>query len=208
MAMHGIDVLEQALQVTTLPEALQGCHRAVATTGRDRSLPLPIDPPELILPWLLEPLNHSQTEKGQSAMIFGREDRGLTNQELHYAQRLLHIPSDAAYPSLNLAQAIGICCYELSKLTRQTLTPQEPHPHNHSCPYSPSPLAPLDDLERYYQHLEMLLLKIGYVYDHTAASRMEQFRRLYNRAELSSQEVALLRGILSQVEWALNCSKT
>jgi tRNA/rRNA methyltransferase len=63
--------------------------------------------------------------------------------------------------------------------------------------------APLDILEEYYQHLESLLLKIGYLYPHTAASRMEKFRQLYNRTQLQTKEVGMLRGILRQVEWAL-----
>jgi tRNA/rRNA methyltransferase len=58
-------------------------------------------------------------------------------------------------------------------------------------------------VEAYYQQLESLLLKIGYLYPHTAASRMEKFRQLYNRTHLQTTEVAMLRGILRQVEWAL-----
>ena len=64
-------------------------------------------------------------------------------------------------------------------------------------------LAPLDALEGYYQQLEALLLKIGYLYPHTAASRMEKFRQLFNRTQLENAEVAMLRGILTQMEWAL-----
>lgn len=64
-------------------------------------------------------------------------------------------------------------------------------------------LCSLDALDRYYQHLESVLLKIGYLQPHTAASRMEKFRHLFNRAELSEAEVSLLRGILRQVEWAI-----
>lgn len=63
--------------------------------------------------------------------------------------------------------------------------------------------ASLDILEGYYQQLESLLLKIGYLYPHTAASRMEKLRQIYNRTGLQTKEVAMLRGILRQVEWAL-----
>jgi len=62
----------------------------------------------------------------------------------------------------------------------------------------------MEAIEAYYQQLEALLLKIGYLYPHTTAHRMEKFRRLYNRAGLSSNEVAMLRGILSQMEWAIS----
>lgn len=62
-------------------------------------------------------------------------------------------------------------------------------------------------VEGYYQQLESLLLKIGYLYPHTAASRMEKFRQLYNRTQLQKHEVAMLRGLLRQVEWALSSNK-
>ncbi|MBD2460413.1 RNA methyltransferase [Oscillatoria sp. FACHB-1407] len=207
MAVHAADVLESATRVATLPEALMGVQRAIATTGRDRTtLDITLEHPRTALPWLL-PLN-SEDELA-SALIFGREDRGLTNEELNYAQRFIRIPSSADYLSLNLAQAVAICCYELhcfinadpSDLTgsigRTPPTTWVPHPT-----HDPN-LATLDCLEGYYQQLETLLLKIGYLYPHTAASRMEKFRRLFNRAYLSDGEVAMLRGILSQVEWAI-----
>ncbi|MHC5833087.1 MAG: RNA methyltransferase, partial [Nostoc sp.] len=89
--------------------------------------------------------------------------------------------------------AVAICCYELSQCAEQPQTQTLPQ----------TELAPIDVLEGYYQQLESLLLKIGYVYPHTAASRMEKFRQMYNRAHLKTGEVAMLRGILQQVEWAL-----
>ncbi|MEQ8960486.1 MAG: RNA methyltransferase, partial [Coleofasciculus sp. C2-GNP5-27] len=84
MAVHGVDVLESAQQVATLPEALQGCQRAIATTARTRHLPTTLEPPRLALPWLL-------AENITSALIFGPEDRGLSNDELNYAQRFVCI---------------------------------------------------------------------------------------------------------------------
>ena len=66
--------------------------------------------------------------------------------------------------------------------------------------------APLEALEGYFQQLEAVLLKIGYLYPHTATSRMEKFRRLFNRTQLSEAEVAMLRGILTQVEWAIHAN--
>ncbi|WNZ43752.1 RNA methyltransferase [Leptolyngbya boryana CZ1] len=181
MAMRAIDVLEAAKIVESIPEALVGCHRAVATAVRSR-LDTTLEHPRQALPWLLEPgLN--------TAILFGSEDRGLSNDELKYAQRFVYIPTSEQYQSLNLAQAVAICCYELFQMpvTSETFTD----------------LCSLDALDRYYQHLESVLLKIGYLQPHTAASRMEKFRHLFNRAELSEAEVSLLRGILRQVEWAI-----
>lgn len=186
MAVHAKEILESAVVVTTLPEALQGCVRAIATTARVRDWEIPLESPRAALPWLLE-----EPDK-PAALIFGREDRGLSNEELNYAQRFIRIPSSPNYPSLNLATAVGICCYELGQYTEipETQTKTES--------------APLELVEAYYQQLESLLLKIGYLYPHTQASRMEKFRQLYNRAHLQTQEVAMLRGILRQVEWAID----
>lgn len=190
MAVHAKDVLETAVSVATLPEALKGCLRAIATTARDRDLNSPLQNPREVLPWLLEP------SAQPAALIFGREDRGLSNEELNYAQKFMRIPTDAGYASLNLASAVAISCYELGQSQQNSVGTA---PSNNE-------LAPLEVVEQYYEQLESLLLSIEYLYPHTAASRMEKFRQLYNRAHLQTQEVAMLRGILRQMQWALTQS--
>ncbi|HLO52538.1 MAG TPA: RNA methyltransferase [Kamptonema sp.] len=209
MAVRAADILETAKIVSTLPDALQGCQRAIATTGLYRALPTTLENPKSALPWLLE---------CPSALIFGREDRGLTNTELGYAQRLIRIPSSDTYASLNLAQAVAICCYELYQVAGSGgggdggdgEVKSNPVSASPSLPLSPSPSpqAPLEALEGYYQQLEYLLLRIEFLYPHTAASRMEKIRRLFNRAYPSSEEVAMLRGILRQIDWALRTYPT
>ncbi|HEY9597612.1 MAG TPA: RNA methyltransferase [Cyanophyceae cyanobacterium] len=189
MAVHAADVLETAQIVATLPDGLKGCQRAIATTARSRTLPNPLETPRDALPWLLE-------DSVTSALIFGREASGLNNIELNYAQRFVGIPSSPEYPSLNLAQSVAVCCYELYQWSQQGV---DANP----TPISPTPTAALDVLDGYYAHLEAVLLKIGYLHPHTAQSRMEKFRYLFNRAAPTPQEVAMLRGILRQVEWAL-----
>ncbi|ACB52349.1 RNA methyltransferase, TrmH family, group 1 [Crocosphaera subtropica ATCC 51142] len=185
MAVHGIDVLEKSQVVHTIPEALQGCHRIIATTGRSLSLPTHLETPREALPWLL-------TENFNTALLFGPEDRGLNNEELNYAQRFVCIPANSDYSSLNLAQAVAVCSYELHQAA------QNPIESKLDPSFEP---ASFEALEGYYQHLEAVLLKIGYLYPHTAKARLEKFRRLYNKANLTNEEVALLRGILRQVDW-------
>ena len=221
MAVHAGDVLHSAKVVNTLPEGLEGCKRAVATTARSRDWKIPLEPPRIALPWLLE-------EIGQpSALIFGPEDRGLSNEELNYAQRFMKIPTNPEYPSLNLATAVGICCYELatiseifsehrsgykienySKIQPQTGAETQKFSQDtidiSSLDDSKPDLAPLDVVEAYYKQLESVLLTISYLYPHTVASRMEKFRQMYNRAQLSTKEVAMLRGVLRQTLWALS----
>ncbi len=200
MAVRAADILENARVVESLPAALVGCTRAIATTGDDRPLATKPEAPADALPWLLE---------APSALIFGREDCGLTNAELNYAQRLIRIPSSDAYTSLNLAQAVAVCCYELYKLVVNPPLPPPWGEKKETPPNFPQAVkkedasASLENLEGYYQQLETLLLKVGYLHPHTAASRMAKFRHLYNRAYPSVGEVAMLRGILRQVEWAI-----
>ena len=195
MAVHADDVLAAAQITKALPEALRGCHRAIATTVRTRSLDMPLEHPRDALPWLLEDFQAD----GQAALIFGAEERGLSNEELNFAQRFVYIPSSPIYPSLNLAQAVAICCYELS----QALDSERAEVRSFAPDTRTLDPAPLEAIEAYCQHLERLLLKIGYLHPHTVNSRMEKFRRLLNRAYPSAPEVALLRGILRQGEWAL-----
>ncbi|TAF55068.1 MAG: RNA methyltransferase [Oscillatoriales cyanobacterium] len=211
MAVHAFGLLEQARIVATIPEAIAAVTRTIATTGRNRSssVETPLLPPEIGLPWLLDT---------PSALLFGPEDRGLSNEELAYAQRFVSIPSTEAYPSLNLAQAVAVCARDLVRAAevegigdRETAPLIPPTPARstiaHSSDSDPDAnAAPIGQLEGYYKHLEQVLLEIGYLQPHTASARMEKFRRLFNRSQLSSQEVAMLRGILRQVEWASQAS--
>ena len=106
MAVHAVDLLEQAQIVDSLTAALTGCQQAIATTVRSRSVPIVLEPPSVVLPSLLVP-------NVESALLFGAEDRGLSNEELQYAQRFICIESNPDYPSLNLAQAVALCVYQL-----------------------------------------------------------------------------------------------
>jgi tRNA/rRNA methyltransferase len=192
MAVHAIDLLETARIVPDLTTALAGCTRVIATTARDRAIPTQLETPRQALPWIL-------ASDRPTALIFGREDSGLTNAELNYAQRYIRIPVGSAYSSLNLAQAVGICAYELQLCASNPEVVEQIS----SIPTQPD-IAPIEQVEGYYQQLETLLLEIGYLFPHTAAHRMEKIRRMYNRSQLSSNEVALLRGILSQFRGAID----
>jgi tRNA/rRNA methyltransferase len=193
MALHALDVLEAARIVESIPEALVGCQRAIATSARSRHLSVEPENPRIALPWLFG--------AESSALIFGPEDKGLSNEDLKYAQRFVRIPSSPAYSSLNLAQAVAVCCYELYQNcleNPEVATPELAEKTDRET------TAPIDALEGYYQQLESLLLKIGYLYPHTAESRMTKFRLLFNRAQPSANEVAMLKGIIRQMEWALS----
>jgi tRNA/rRNA methyltransferase len=196
-------VLEGATIVPDLPTALQGCHRIAATVGRDGVL-RSVEDLRSVVPWLLgaEP----ELVPCESAIVFGREDHGLSNDDMKYAQRLITIPANPDYPSLNLAQAVGICAYELYQASQgsqgsvvrsldRSLESQSDEP------------APFQMTEAFCLGLEELLLAIGYLYAHTADSRMQKFRLLLARSVPSTLEMTMLLGILRQAKWALKNSQ-
>ncbi len=195
MAVHAAAVLEQAIVYPNLAMALQGVHWAIAAIGRDTDRD--VESPRVLFPWLLTQMAQQQNSWG--AVIFGREDHGLNNEQLKYAHRYLSIPAHPAYVSLNLAQAVGICCYELYQAIGAMGAPVG---ESVVVP-SASPIAALDQIEGYFQQLEGLLLKIGYLYPHTVSSRMATLRELLKRSDPSVQDVAMLRGMIRQFEWAL-----
>lgn len=208
MAVHAQNVLDNLQICESLPVALQGCQKVIATTARSRSLPTKLETPRQVLPWLLE-------DDSATALLFGPEDRGLSNQELNYGQRFVGIPANPDYPSLNLAQAVGICAYELYQAALQPQIDksttydnlQERRSLDSQNSSHVDQNASVDTLEAYYQQLESSLLDIGYLYPHTAQARMAKFRRIYNRAFLSPEDVSMLRGVLRQVDWAIKKQK-
>ena len=248
MAVHAKDLLRSAPVVESIPAALAGCYGAIATTARPRDINTPLELPEQALSDLIVDASASASEpagsqlKGTQALMFGPEDRGLSNEELIHAQRFVKIPANPDYSALNLAQAVAVCCYELygaagrahsgaplrdrtdmeradsaQNLTNALRTAPrsdkqtESHLLDETSSKSDSGQihhqAKLNELEGYYQHLESVLLSVEYLYPHTAASRMRKVRQLLQRATPTSAEVALLRGMLRQVEWALSESK-
>ncbi len=223
MAVHAKSLLEEAIVVPDLPSALVGCHRVAATVGRED---MQVESLRSVMPWLLppdlpqtsqilqNPQNWGQGAEDltqiQSAIVFGREDHGLSNAELKYAQRCITIPSSPNYPSLNLAQAVGICCYELSQqtLSLQGDDPQVAAPNrfdlqSSASSSSTSDAAPFQLTNAFYLGLEELLLTIGYLHDHTAESRMTKFRLLLDRSVPTHHEMTMLLGILRQAKWAI-----
>lgn len=185
MAVHAGDLLERATLHPDLAGAIADCHRVVATSGRQDPEPLPVEGPEQALGWLLE-----ARPATPSALVFGREDRGLTNDELLQAGRVVRLASDPAYPSLNLSHAVAITLHELRG---------SPGRIRQGGP--PEPVA-RGELEAALADAEALLLEVGFLLPHTAHARMAKLRALLQRAGIVADEVALLRGMVRQLRWA------
>jgi tRNA/rRNA methyltransferase len=133
---------------------------------------------------------------GGAALVFGREDRGLSNDELLRAGRILQIGTDAGYPSLNLSHAVAITLHELHRCLRQ-----EDGVSATGLPDGPEP-AGRGVLEAALSDAEALLLEVGFLLPHTAHARMAKVRGLLQRAQISAEEVALVRGMVRQLRWA------
>lgn len=189
MAVRAGDVLANTRQVESVAEAIAGCQWVVGTAGRLHPTDFETTSPRSLFAELVA------LENGPGAIVFGPEDRGLNNRELAVCQHVVTIPTTDIYPSMNLAQAVGICLYELrvACLARTDIRSE-----------SPANAVPAEVMEGFYGHLESLLLDIGYLQPHTAQRKLEKFRRLFNRARLTRSEVALLRGVVRQLGWASN----
>ena len=205
MAVHGVSHLERAVIFPDLAAALADCRRVVAATGRLEGPPLPLRPPEEALAWLLAAEAPAGAgvgpEAGGAALVFGREDRGLSNTELLAAGCLLHIPAAATYPSLNLSHAVAVALQHLWTL-RQSPGRADGQVRIPPVTGAPEPLAPRGAIEAALTDAEALLLEVGFLHPHTARARMAKVRALLQRAQLTDNDVALLRGMVCQLRWA------
>jgi tRNA/rRNA methyltransferase len=181
MAVHAFDVIETSSQHATLLEAVNECDFVVGTTARFRK-----DFPEMTTPRQVaaKVLSHHQP-----AIVFGREEHGLFNDELELCHALLSIPTGSQYPVLNLAQAVQVVVYELLLAREQTALERPP-------------LAPRHVLEGMYAHLLEFMLEVGYTDSERQDHALRRFRGILSRADLSEHDVAFVRGLLSQGLWA------
>jgi len=188
LAAGASDVIGNATIVDTLDEALSGCSLVVGTSARSRTLPWPmLDPRECGLKSI------SESEHAPVALVFGRERVGLTNEELQKCHYHVAIAANPEYSSLNLAMAVQVIAYEVRMAWLAT---QE----NAAAEHEETPYPLVDDLERFYGHLEQVLLKTGFIRANHPGQVMNKLRRLFTRARPESQELNILRGILASIE--------
>lgn len=188
-AVAAEDVLARARVVETLDQAIGAAALVVGTSARERRIPWPV----------LDPRRCAQritavAAEQSVAVLFGREDRGLSNEELKLCHLHLAIPSVPEYSSLNLAMAVQIVCYELRMLALGETLPDSAIAH------WDAPLAAHAELERLYAHFEQTLSALGFLNPAAPRQLMQRLRRLYSRAQPDVMEVNILRGILSTTD--------
>ena len=177
------DLLAAARFASTLGEAIGDAHVTVATTSmRGRTTPVTFSPRTL-------GEQFATMEDDQTlALVFGREDSGLTREELMLCQHTAAIPTAPPFPTMNLAQAICVFCYELSTIVRAP---------------SSRELADASTIERLHQRARALLLEVGFLHENNPDRIYDDVRAMAGRADLDAREVTILLGMIRQIEWKL-----
>lgn len=222
LAAGATDLIEKIKIVESLEEAIADCHLVFGTSARSRTIPWPL----LDVRPAAEKSVHAVIEKQQRvAIIFGREDRGLTNEELALANYHVTIPVNPDYGVLNVAQAIQIVCYEMrmAVLAQQpvaALADQSTDQSQDALEHQPAqiermpvtdqqsmqwdePLVNQAQMQQFYPHLEKMLAEIEFMDPENPRLLPLRLRRLFGRIQLDRMEYHLLRGIFTRVQ-ALN----
>ncbi|EHR72494.1 RNA methyltransferase, TrmH family, group 1 [Burkholderiales bacterium JOSHI_001] len=187
MASGAADVLTQARVVDTLEEALAGVTHALATAMTPRDFGPPTSSPRDHLPTRVA----GRTERGEVlGFVFGTERFGLSNDDVYRCHTCLSIPAEEAYGSLNLAQAVQVIAYEW----RQALGSHAVAPRT-----APTQLADASAVQGVLSHWQQVLVDIGFLDPASPKKLMPRLNQLLNRAELSADEVHILRGIARAV---------
>ena len=193
MALKGKKYLDHCMIFDNLEKAILDCDLVLASSGRiDVSKDSFFDSSEDIFEWTF-----SFKEIKNLAIIFGREDRGLTNNELLLANRTFNIPTSQNNPSLNLSHAVSIVLYELNKSYKINFN-KELEVFN---------LASSKQIHDSFEEIEEMLLRVGYLLKHTSKVKIRKFKRFISRANTSTHEINVLRGIVHQINWFLKNSK-
>lgn len=185
------DILESAVVVEELEQAIEGCHLVVGTSARGRHIPWPLVNPRELVAAVSKSVEFNPD--AQVAILFGREDRGLTNEELHLCHMHVHIPTNPDFSSLNVAAAVQVISYEM----RMALSTVEKAP-SWGVDWDIE-LAEHAEIEQMFDHLEKTLVDIKFLDPDNPRQLMTRLRRLILRAIPDKVEVAVLRGILTKI---------
>ncbi len=207
MAVHGRDVLAASREVETLDEAISGCGLVVGTTARRgayRVRPRPIrEVARELVRWELERCRSELSPAAPFAFVFGPEDRGLSNDEITLCHRLAYIPTGTEYTSLNLAQAVLTCTYEVLMARIELEAEAEDRTAASEIEEVDPDAAPADAAEvaEMFRQLERSLVEIGFLDEDRPERIMATLRSLFSRSGLERREVGILRGVARQIGW-------
>jgi len=186
LAVHATDILAAREEFATFEEAVADCVAVVGTTAREGLYRQHVKAPRDAAPDIL-----ALAETGPVALVFGREDKGLLNEEIAQCTHLIRIPVDEGYTSINLAQAVLITCYEFFTATGRYVPPHEKAP--------PAPQAQKMQLMKNWSEM---LQQIGFMNPEQADHFMQGFHRVFSRGVFTKDDAALMLGVARQAIWA------
>jgi len=189
MSVSASDLLDTAVVVPTMMDAVGDCALVIGTSARERKIQLPTARPREMAERCVQ-----RFEGQEIALVFGREDSGLNNEEMRLCHLHVHVPTSENYSSLNLSAAVQLLVYELRIAALDHLD------QANDGPVWDSPLATAEGLERYYKHLEETLIEVGFLNPAAPRQLMARLRRLYGRIELDQMELNILRGMLTEIQ--------
>ncbi|MDC3077908.1 RNA methyltransferase [Prochlorococcus sp. AH-716-O05] len=193
MALKGYRYIDNCKIFKSIEEAIFDCDLVLATCGRiDLSNEIECESPEDISKWIA-----TFVEINNIGILFGREDRGLSNNELLFAHKIINIKTSHNYPSLNLSHAVSIILYELNKFSKDKKKKDA----------QVFDLASSKQIYESFKEIEEMLIRTGYLLEHTANSKISKFKKFLLKAKTSSYEINVLRGIVHQINWFLTNSK-
>jgi tRNA (cytidine32/uridine32-2'-O)-methyltransferase len=187
------DILESAVVVNALPDALVGCERVYATSGqRERRLEWPLCTPREAAQEIQQAGTRSKT-----AIVFGRECSGLTNAELAYSHASINIPTIQSFSSLNLGAAVQVIAYELYYASLSIRPVKKVEDANSD------PIATADELNSFLGHLSQTMTDVKFLNPQQPRKLMQRLRRFFQRVVMTKTEVNILRGFLAAIDKSL-----
>ena len=184
------DILERAKVYTNLKEAVTEAELVIGTSVRNRKIPWPIISPREAAKKVIDSSLH---RKKKIVVIFGREDRGLTNEELGLCNLHVHIPSSEEYPSLNLAQAVQILAYEIRLAILSTRGNTEKQVWD-------VPLAKNSEIEYLIKHFNEVMQEVGFYEENNPRQLLTRVRRFFKRSNLDHMEANIFRGVFAAIQ--------
>lgn len=194
LACNAKDILENTTIVATLSQALQNTVLAYALTSRKREFSYSLKTPRDSMPEIFNQIN----QNNQIAIVFGSEKNGLTSEQLEQCNRLITIPGNPAYFSLNLSQAVQIICYEIYTNHSQDISRLKNEPDN---------LSSYADNQGVLLSLGNILQSVDFYHNKREHQVKQNLQRIIHKANLQRHEVDLLRGILKSIQQNLTGSK-
>ncbi|GHA09144.1 tRNA (cytidine/uridine-2'-O-)-methyltransferase TrmJ [Arenicella chitinivorans] len=204
LAAGAESVLDQAEVVTSLSAAISDCTLVLGTSVRDREVSWPTRDPRAAAESIIQ---HVASPTHQAAILFGRESSGLSNAELDQCQFQIRIPANPEYSSLNLASAVQLINYEIrmQAINQSTGLDDQAEPAATSMAARQRP-ATKAEREGFLEHLQNTLVALDFVKVNPPTVLMRKLTRLYNKADLTVEEIQILRGILASVDQKLTPS--